>query len=151
MGGFFECFNYPAARVLTSLGATRLPRNEPSCLAVLLIRAPNDRPDPTTGVGHGACFVAGLAGSSIDWMKGRADVRYAFALELRDDGPDNFELPATEIIPTGQEAFCAVSVLAETVDADDRRSGASSRLPPSAVFRVSVVALVVFKRVVYGR
>lgn len=85
-------------------------------------------------------------------MKGRADVRYAFALELRDDGPGNFELPATEIIPTGQEAFCAVSVLAETVGADHRRSGAPSRLPPSAVFRASVAALaVVFKRLVHGR
>jgi hypothetical protein len=54
----------------------------------------------------------------MDWMKGIANIRYVFALELRDTGINGFNLPTSEIIPSGQEAFCAVSVLAQVVETD---------------------------------
>lgn len=54
-------------------------------------------------------------GTSIDWMKGIANIKYVFAIELRDEGVNGFNLPASEIVPTGQEAFCAVSILVDNV------------------------------------
>lgn len=48
-------------------------------------------------------------------MKGMAKVKYVFALELRDTGNDGFMLSTQEIIPTGQEAFCAISILAKHI------------------------------------
>lgn len=56
-------------------------------------------------------------------MKGVANIRYVFALELRDTGANGFKLPISEIIPTGQEALCAVFVLAEVVDSDNQSKG----------------------------
>lgn len=56
-----------------------------------------------------------MIGSSIDWVKGTARIKYVFALELRDEGRDRFDLSTSEIIPTGEDAFCAVSILAETI------------------------------------
>lgn len=48
-------------------------------------------------------------------MKGIAKVKYVFALELRDTGYEGFRLSTSEIIPTGQEAFCAISILAKHI------------------------------------
>lgn len=56
-------------------------------------------------------------------MKGIANIRYVFALELRDTGANGFNLPTSEIIPTGQEAFYVVSVLAEIVESDNQSKG----------------------------
>lgn len=36
-------------------------------------------------------------------------------MELRDTGIRGFNLSKSEIIPTGQEALCAVSILAERI------------------------------------
>jgi len=63
----------------------------------------------------------------MDWMKGVANIRYVFTLELRDTGANGFNLPASEIIPTGQEAFCAVSVLAKIVESDNQSKGTFCR------------------------
>jgi len=48
-------------------------------------------------------------------MKGTANIKYVFALELRDTGKYGFNLPTSEIIPTGQEAFCAISELPKNI------------------------------------
>lgn len=48
-------------------------------------------------------------------MRGKANIKYVFALELRDCGQNGFELSTSEIIPTGQEAFCVIAVLAENI------------------------------------
>jgi len=63
----------------------------------------------------------------MDWMKGIANIRYVFALELRDTGANGFNLSTGEIIPTGQEAFCAVSVLAKIVESDNQSKGTFCR------------------------
>jgi len=60
-------------------------------------------------------------------MKGVANIKYVFALELRDTGGYGFNLPTSEIIPTGQEAFCAVSVLAKIVESDNQSKGTFCR------------------------
>lgn len=56
-------------------------------------------------------------------MKGIANIRYVFASELRDTGANGFNLPTSEIIPTSQEAFCAVSVLAKIVESHNQSRG----------------------------
>jgi len=63
----------------------------------------------------------------MDWMKGIANIRYVFTLELRDNGANGFNLSTSEIIPTGQEAFCAVSVLAKIVESDNQSKGTFCR------------------------
>lgn len=63
----------------------------------------------------------------MDWMKGKANIKYVFTLELRDTGVNGFDLPTSEIIPTGQEAFCAVSVLAKVIDSDNQSKGTFCR------------------------
>ncbi|CAG0892575.1 unnamed protein product [Cyprideis torosa] len=48
------------------------------------------------------------AGSSIDWVKGAAGVKWTFAYELRDKGQYGFLLPADQIIPCAEETFAGV-------------------------------------------
>ncbi|CAI6369299.1 unnamed protein product [Macrosiphum euphorbiae] len=78
-------------------------------------------------VGPASTVLYRASGTSIDWMKGIANIRYVFALELRDTGANGFILPTCEIIPTGQEAFCAVSVLAKIVESDNQSKGTFCR------------------------
>ncbi|XP_026815199.1 carboxypeptidase B-like [Rhopalosiphum maidis] len=72
----------------------------------------------TYTVGPASTVLYKASGTSMDWMKGIANIRYVFTLELRDTGINGFNLPTSEIIPSGQEAFCAVSVLAKVVESD---------------------------------
>jgi len=55
------------------------------------------------------------AGGSHDWAKGKAEVKYSYCYELRDKGRNGFILPASQIIPTGQETFVAVKSMADDV------------------------------------
>ncbi|EFX75601.1 hypothetical protein DAPPUDRAFT_306729 [Daphnia pulex] len=48
------------------------------------------------------------SGSSIDWVKGAAGVKYAYTLELRDSGRYGFLLPARLILPSGKETWVAL-------------------------------------------
>lgn len=55
------------------------------------------------------------AGGSEDWAKGVAGIKFSYCFELRDTGNYGFILPASQIIPTGQETFEAVKSMAEDV------------------------------------
>lgn len=48
-------------------------------------------------------------------MKGTANIKYVFAIELRDTGKNGFNLSTSEIIPTGLEALYAVSELTKNI------------------------------------
>ncbi len=52
------------------------------------------------------------SGSTKDWAYKVLGVRYAFALELRDQGRYGFALPADQIMPTGMETFAAIKAMA---------------------------------------
>lgn len=54
-------------------------------------------------------------GGSDDWAKGIAGIKYAYTIELRDQGTYGFTLPAHYIIPTAQEAMAAVKTVARAV------------------------------------
>jgi murein tripeptide amidase MpaA len=52
------------------------------------------------------------SGGSVDWAYGDQGV-FSYTIELRDTGTFGFILPADQIIPTGEESFAAIMVLAE--------------------------------------
>lgn len=56
-----------------------------------------------------------VPGSSDDWAKGVAGIKYSYTIELRDRGIYGFLLPASQITPTGKETFAAVRVIAKTI------------------------------------
>ncbi|XP_063903678.1 carboxypeptidase B-like [Zophobas morio] len=53
------------------------------------------------------------SGSSMDWAKGSAAIKFSFTLELRDRGQYGFILPAQFIKPSSEEALILVRVVAE--------------------------------------
>jgi len=55
------------------------------------------------------------SGSSDDWAYSKAGVPLSYTIELRDTGTYGFELPANQIIPTGQEIWAAVKYFAQYV------------------------------------
>jgi murein tripeptide amidase MpaA len=44
-------------------------------------------------------------GGSIDWVYGQLKIKYSFTVELRDTGRYGFVLPASQIVPSGAEAY----------------------------------------------
>ncbi|CAG7837705.1 unnamed protein product [Allacma fusca] len=55
------------------------------------------------------------AGGSDDWAKGVAGIKYSYCLELRDTGRYGFALPASQIVPTGEETMNGVAALARSL------------------------------------
>lgn len=51
------------------------------------------------------------SGSSVDFTYGTLGVKYSYAVELRDTGRNGFILPASEIVPSGEETWQAVLAL----------------------------------------
>jgi len=69
-------------------------------------------------VGTPADIFYPAGGSSLDWVKAVANVKYVYALELRPGANtvgDGFVLPANKIVPTGEETWAGISVVAEEV------------------------------------
>ncbi|MFZ4573639.1 MAG: M14 family metallopeptidase [Phycisphaerales bacterium] len=74
-----------------------------------------------TGV-HGMTYVAGptyttiypASGGAHDWSYGERNI-LGMTIELRDRGQTGFVLPADQILPTAEENFEAVFVLADTI------------------------------------
>ena len=59
--------------------------------------------------------VDSFSGGSPDWARGVANIKYPFLIELRDQGVYGFLLPPEEIIPTGQEAWAGIRVVAREI------------------------------------
>lgn len=62
-------------------------------------------------------FLDPSGGGSDDWAKGKAGIKYVYCLELRPNGNsgNGFLLPTTEIVPTGEETWAGISVVAKAV------------------------------------
>ena len=45
------------------------------------------------------------SGTSRDWARGVANIKYSFTIELRDQGQYGWLLPPEQIIPTGEEIW----------------------------------------------
>jgi len=61
------------------------------------------------------------AGASDDWYKGSLGCRYAFTTELRDTGYYGFELPASQIIESGEELFAGMKVVFNKIIQDEKK------------------------------
>jgi len=76
---------------------------------------------------HGTRYTAGtppdvlyaVGGGSFDWAKAVAGTKWAFTLELRPGPNDSngFQLPASAIIPTAEEAWDGIILIANKVSA----------------------------------
>jgi len=55
------------------------------------------------------------SGSSADYTYGAAEVLFSYGVELRDQGQYGFLLPASQIVPSGEETYEAVKVWAKAV------------------------------------
>lgn len=55
------------------------------------------------------------SGSTADWTYGAAEVKYSYGVELRDKGQHGFLLPASEIVPSGEETLAGILALAQYV------------------------------------
>lgn len=69
-------------------------------------------------VGPAGSTLYPAAGGSDDWAKGVARIKYAYTIELRDNGRYGFVLPARFIEPTAKEALAALRVIAEASAAE---------------------------------
>lgn len=58
------------------------------------------------------CFVPG---SSDDWAKGKAGIKYSYTIELPDKGVYGFLLPADKIVSTGREIFTGIKSLVKSI------------------------------------
>jgi len=69
-------------------------------------------------VGTAADLLYEAAGGSDDWAKGKAGIKYVYCLELRPSGDaagNGFILPPNQIIPTAEETWAGLSVVADAV------------------------------------
>ncbi|XP_055585997.1 carboxypeptidase B-like [Uranotaenia lowii] len=55
------------------------------------------------------------AGGSDDWARGVLNIKYAYTVELRDNGRYGFVLPANQIQPTAEEAMMFVDTVASAI------------------------------------
>jgi len=68
-------------------------------------------------VGNIADMLYAASGSSVDYSKGVSMIKYSYAFETRPKGggEGGFDLPDTQIIPTGEELFAGIKVVAQKV------------------------------------
>jgi len=59
------------------------------------------------------------SGSSADYAYGACNILFSGGVELRDTGSHGFILPASEIIPSGEEMFAAIKALGKFMIAHD--------------------------------
>ncbi|KAF9097805.1 hypothetical protein BGX23_007901 [Mortierella sp. AD031] len=67
----------------------------------------------TTGDIYNTIYPA--SGSSVDYTYAQAGVQASFAVELRDKGSSGFNLPAAQIIPSGQETWAALTYILDNL------------------------------------
>ncbi|KAL3273900.1 hypothetical protein HHI36_015324 [Cryptolaemus montrouzieri] len=70
---------------------------------------------PRYALGSSGKLLYPATGGSDDWAKGTMGIKYAYTLELRDNGRYGFVLPAHYIQPTAAEAYAAVRAIVSEV------------------------------------
>ncbi|CAG7816110.1 unnamed protein product [Allacma fusca] len=86
------------------------------------LRALGDRAAVALTAVHGTKYEVGSvtelldagAGGSDDWAYGSGLFEYSYTIEMRDTGRYGFVLPANQIVPTSEETFEAIRVMAES-------------------------------------
>jgi len=83
-----------------------------SDLAVEELRKHYNTPYTT---GSSANVLYESAGSSRDWAKGAGGFKYVYTVELRDTGRYGFLLPPEQILPTCEETWAGMQVIANHI------------------------------------
>ncbi|ORZ35589.1 hypothetical protein BCR44DRAFT_127466 [Catenaria anguillulae PL171] len=74
------------------------------------------------------------SGSATDWMFAKANIRYSFALELRDTGDHGFLLPPEEIVHTVEEMHAGIlAAVAGFISRHPSAAPAAAPVPASPV------------------
>lgn len=61
-------------------------------------------------------FLQPITGTAHDWAKGRAGIKYSYAIKLRDsNGPHGYLLPGSQITPTAKETWEAIKAIADNI------------------------------------
>ncbi|XP_022254702.1 carboxypeptidase B-like [Limulus polyphemus] len=81
-------------------------------LANIAVKALNSVHGTKYQIGSSTNLLYIAAGGADDWAYGVAGIKYAYTPELRDTGRYGFVLPASQIIPSGEETFAAVKAMA---------------------------------------
>ncbi|XP_050426299.1 carboxypeptidase B-like isoform X2 [Adelges cooleyi] len=66
-------------------------------------------------LGTSPTLLYATSGSSDDWAKGKAGIKYSYTIELPDTGLYGFLLPAEKIVPTGKEIFTGIKSIAKSI------------------------------------
>ncbi|XP_063442535.1 carboxypeptidase B-like [Mytilus trossulus] len=66
-------------------------------------------------IGGDATDLYPAAGGADDYAKGVAGIQYSYTVELRDEGNYGFELPANQIVPTGEEMLEGILAFAKEI------------------------------------
>jgi len=77
-------------------------------------------------VGSSTRILYAASGGSDDWVKGVAGVKFAYTVELPDRGDFGFLLPASEILPVGQETYAGIKTLVEEVARREKQGNDSN-------------------------
>ncbi|XP_066953173.1 carboxypeptidase B-like [Macrobrachium rosenbergii] len=83
----------------------------------------------TYTVGNAAATLYPAAGASDDWTSYTLSVPYVYTIELRDTGAGGFTLPASEILPTVQDAWLAVKYMGSLAQKKTRRKIQKKKVP----------------------
>jgi murein tripeptide amidase MpaA len=59
------------------------------------------------------------SGTADDWGYTKAKIKYTYTIELRDTGTYGFQLPANQIVPTGQEIWAAMQYYIDYIIANN--------------------------------
>ena len=70
---------------------------------------------PVFRVGHTFGLLYAVSGSSQDWARHEAGIRYALTIELRDTGRQGFLLPASLIEQSGAEMLAGLEAMLRAV------------------------------------
>lgn len=80
-------------------------------LGRLAVSAIQQAGGPAYTLGSSGRTLYPAAGGSDDWAKGVMGIKYAYTIELRDNGRFGFVLPASYINPTAKEAYAAIRAI----------------------------------------
>jgi carboxypeptidase A2 len=71
----------------------------------------------TFTVGNSDALLYAAAGASDDWAKGEVGTKFSYTMELRpsNTNPSGFVQPASQIIPTAEETWAGIKVVADRV------------------------------------
>ncbi|KAG0003907.1 Carboxypeptidase A4 [Entomortierella chlamydospora] len=104
---------------MTPFGAdcSKIPKDDEDILEAGLgaARALKDVHGTRFAVGSVCNIIYQASGGSLDWTYAVGDVKYSYAVELRDTGLHGFLLPEEEILPSGEETFAGFLHLANFI------------------------------------